>query len=280
MGAAQFLSHPYGTPIIGWEHEIRAFSHEDALAFYRRHYAPGNAILIVAGDITADALLPLAERTYGRIPAQQVAPRIRPSEPPQRAARRLVMEDERVAAPEWMRSYLSPSYHDDPDGIAVPLDVLAEVLGGSTTSRLYQSLVVEQQLATNAGAYFQGTTLDRSRFGFYARPAPGVTVAAVEAAVDAELARLLAEGVGEEELERAKFGIRSLAVYARDSLSSLARIFGVALTVGLTVEQVEAWPDAVQAVTAEDVLAAARAVLHDESSVTGTLLPAGDGQGS
>jgi zinc protease len=280
MSAAQFLSHPYGTPIIGWEHEIRAFSHEDALAFYRRHYAPGNAILIVAGDVTADALRPLAERTYGSIPAQAVAERVRPSEPPQRAARRLVMEDERVAAPEWMRSYLSPSYHDDPDDIAVPLDVLAEVLGGSTTSRLYQSLVVEQQLATNAGAYYQGTTLDRSRFGVYARPAPGVTVEAVEAALDAELARLLADGVGEEELARAKFGIRSLAVYARDSLSSLARIFGVALTVGLTVEQVEAWPDEVQAVTAEDVLAAARAVLHSESSVTGVLLPADDGQGS
>ncbi len=280
MGAAQFLSHPYGTPIIGWEHEIRGFTHEDALAFYRRHYAPGNAILIVAGDVTAEEIRPLAERIYGRIPAQEVVPRLRPSEPPQRAAGRLVMADERVAAPEWMRSYLSPSYHDDPDDIAVALDVLAEVLGGSTTSRLYQSLVVEQQLAINAGAYFQGTTLDRSRFGVYARPAPGVTVETVEQALDAELARLLAEGVGAEELARAKFGIRSLAVYARDSLSSLARIFGVALTVGLTVEQVEAWPDAVQAVTAEDVLAAARAVLHSESSVTGTLLPGDDGQGS
>ena len=280
MAAAQFLSHPYGMPVIGWEHEIHAFTREDALAFYRRHYAPGNAILIVAGDVTVEALRPLAEYTYGRVPAQPVAERVRPSEPPQRAARRLVMKDERVAVPEWMRSYLSPSYHDDPDGIAVALDVLSEVLGGSTTSRLYQSLVVEQQLANNAGAYYQGTTLDRSRFGVYARPALGVTMEAVEAAFDAELDHLLQDGVGEEELTRAKFGIRSLAVYSRDSLSSLARIFGVALTVGLTVEQVENWPDVVEAVTSEDVLKAARAVLRPEASVTGVLLPSGDRQGS
>ncbi len=280
MSAAQFLAHPYGTPIIGWEHEIRAFSYDDALAFYRRHYAPGNAILIVAGDVTPEALRPLAERIYGRIPARPVTARARASEPPQRAARRVIMEDERVAAPEWSRSYLAASYHDDPDGIAVALDVLSEVLGGGTTSRLYQALVVERQLATSAGAYYQGTTYDRSRFGLYARPAPGVAVDEMEAALDAEIARLLADGVSEEELARAKFGIRALAVYARDSLSSLARIFGVALTIGLSVENVEGWPDAVQAVTAADVLAAARATLVKEASVTGLLLPAEAGEGS
>jgi len=273
VGAAQYLSHPYGLPVIGWEHEIRGYTYDDFLSFYRRYYAPNNAILIVAGDITVEALRPLAERTYGTIPAANVPTRVRPAEPPQRAARRVVMHDARVASPEWMRSYLAPSYRTDEDHQAIALDVLSTILGGGVTSRLYQSLVVDQQLATGAGAYYSGGSYDDTRFVVYARPQPGVEPAAVEAAIDAELAKLVADGVTEEELERAKFGIQSLAVYSRDSLSTLARIFGVALTSGASVEDVEGWPELVQAVTADDIVAAARLVLLEKQSVTGLLLP-------
>ena len=273
VGAAQFLSHPYGLPVIGWEHEIRGYTYDDFLSFYRRYYAPGNAIVIVAGDITAEALRPLAEQTYGKIPAVEVPERVRPAEPPQRAARRVVMRDARVASPEWMRSYLAPSYRTDEDHQAIAIDVMSTILGDGTTSRLYQSLVVDQQLATSAGSYYSGGSYDDTRFVVYARPRPGVDPAAVEAAMDAELARLIADGVTDEELERAKFGIKALAVYSRDSLSTLARIFGVALTSGATVEAIESWPDLVEAVTAEDIAAAARLVLVEKQSVTGLLLP-------
>lgn len=273
IGAAQYLSHPYGLPVIGWEHEIRGYTYDDSLNFYRRFYAPNNAILIVAGDITADALRPLAEDTYGRIPAAEVPPRIRPAEPPQLAARRVVMYDARVANPEWMRSYLAPSYRTDEDHQAVALDILSTILGNGPTSRLYQSLVVDRQIATSAGAYYSGGSYDDTRFVVYARPRPGVDLEALETAIDEELAKLIEEGVTEEELERAKFGIQSLAVYSRDNLSTLARIFGVALTSGATVEDIERWPDLVEAVTPDDVLAAARLVLVERQSVTGMLLP-------
>jgi zinc protease len=273
VGAAQFLSHPYGLPVIGWEHEIRGYTYDDFLSFYQRYYAPSNAIVIVAGDITVEALRPLAERTYGAIPATFVPPRVRPLEPPQRAARRVVMHDARVASPEWMRSYLAPSYRTDQDHQAIAIDVLSTILGDGPTSRLYQSLVVDRQVATGAGAYYSGSSYDDTRFVVFARPSPGVEPATVEAAIDAELARLIADGVTDEELERAKFGIQALAVYSRDSLSTLARIFGVALTSGATVEDVENWPDLVEAVTADDIVEAARAVLLEQNSVTGMLLP-------
>ena len=273
VGAAQYLGHPYGRPVIGWKHEIRGLGTADALAFYKRHYAPDNAILVVAGDITAAEMRPLAEKYYGAIPARGIAPRKRPQEPPQLAARRVEMRDPRVRQPEWSRGYLAPSRNAGATEHAYPLMVLAEVLGGGSTSRLYRSLVVERKVAASAGAWYSDTRLDLGRFGFYASPSPGVDVADVEAAIDDEIARLLADGVTAEEVARIKPRVRAEAVYARDSLNTAARAFGVALTTGLTVEDVESWPERIEAVTVEQVNAAARAVLRPETSVTGILLP-------
>lgn len=271
--AAQYLAHPYGIPTIGWEHEIRGWTPADARDFYRAHYAPNNAVLVVAGDVSAAELRPLAEATYGQVAARPVPPRVRPAEPPQRAARRLSMSDPRVTDREWSRSYIAPSYAADPDSHSIPLDVLATALGDGPASRLYQALVVEREIATGAGAWYSGSGLDYGRFGIRASPKPGVAIAELEDAVDAEIARLLEDGVTEEELERAKFGVRAFAVYSRDSLQTLARIFGAARTSGLTAAQVESWPDEAAAVTAAQVAAAGRAVLVSERSVTALLLP-------
>ncbi len=215
----------------------------------------------------------LAEKYYGVIPRREVAPRARPQEPPQRAARRVVLRDARVRQPAWNRSYLAPSYTAGAREHAYALQVLAEVLGGGATSRLYRALVVEQKIAASAGAWYDAISLDVSRFGFYATPARGVEVATVEAAVDAEIARLLADGVTAQEVARVTSRLVRESVYARDSLSSPARIFGAALTSGRTVDDVEAWPERIAAVTAAEVDAAARAVLRPETSVTGVLLP-------
>lgn len=272
MNAVQFLAHPYGTPVIGWEHEIEALTAKDAGAFYRRHYAPNNAVLVVAGDITAAELRPLAEKTYGMIPAGEVRPRVRPQEPLQHGARRVEMRDERVRQPQWRRSYLAPSLTAGRSEHAYPLEVLAEVLSG-TTGRLYRALVVEDKLAIWAGAGYDGMSLDLGAFSLYAGPAPGVGIDELEAAVDEEIARLLTQGVDTDEVERVKREMRADAVYARDSLYLAARAFGEGFTAGLTVEEVEAWPDRIQAVTVEAVNAAARFVFRPEASVTGVLLP-------
>ena len=271
--AAQFYIHPYGWPVIGWQHEIESLTHQDVIDFYKRHYAPNNAVLVVAGDITAEELRPLAEQYYGTIPATEVAERLRPQEPPQMAARRVVREDVRAAQPSVSISYLAPSYNQGPLEDAYALEVLAEVLAGSTTSRLYRALVVDQAIAASAGAWYSGDSLDDGRFGFWIVPVMDVSINDAEAALRAEIDRLLTEGVTEAELERVKQRIRASLIYARDSVSSIARWYGSRLTTGLTVDDIGAWPDRIQAVTVDEVNAAARKVLVDDMSVTGVLLP-------
>ncbi len=274
--AAAYLNHPYGRPVIGWEHEIRALTLEQILAFHKRWYAPNNAILVVAGDITAAELKPMAEKYYGVIPRGDVPERFRPSEPPQRAAREVTLRDARVRQPMLSRSFLAPSYIDGETPHAYPLEVLAEILGGGATSRIYRSLVVEQGIATSAGARYSPDNFGPSRFAFYASPRPDSSMEAIEAAIQAEIDRVVAEGVSDEEVTRAKQRLTASAVFARDSLGGGARTLGAALASGQTVADVEAWPERIAAVSRVQVEAAARAVFHPETSVTSRLLRAGN----
>jgi zinc protease len=274
LNAIQFYHHPYGLPVIGWRHEMETYDRADALDFYRTWYAPNNAVLIVAGDIDAAELRPLAEKYYGAVPARPVPERIRVQEPPQEAAREVVLSDPRVQQPSWLRSYLAPSFTAGATEHAYPLEVLAEILGGTSTSRLYRSLVIEQKLATSAGAYYRGTALDLATFRIYASPRPGVSLDQLEAAVEAELQRLVDEPITAEEVERATRRLVAEATYARDSLGSAVRSFGAALATGRTVEDVEAWPQRIAAVGADQVNAAAAYVFRPETSVTGRLVPA------
>ncbi len=274
VNATQYLNHPYRLPVIGWRHEMASYSREDALAFYRTWYAPDNAVLIVAGDIDAAELRPLAEKYYGVIPARPIPARHRLVEPPQDAPREVDLSDPRVQQPTLIRSYLAPSFSAGASQHAYPLEVLAQVLGGTSTSRLYRSLVIEQKLASSAGAYYHGTALDLTTLQAYASPRPGVSLEDLEAALDAELARLKSEPVTEAEVKRATSRMIAEAVYARDSLSTAVRSFGAALATGRTVADVEAWPERIGAVTAADVNAAAAYVLDPGRSVTGRLRPA------
>ncbi|MDX1541270.1 MAG: pitrilysin family protein, partial [Geminicoccaceae bacterium] len=278
LSASQFLHHPYRLPVIGWRHEIASYTQQDALDFYEDWYAPNNAILIVAGDIDAEELRPLAEKHYGQIPPREVPERVRVQEPPQAAAREVELRDERVRQPAWVRSWLAPSQTTGATEHAYPLEVMSEVLGGTSTSRLYRSLVIDKKLATSAGSYYRGSSLDHGTFRIYASPRPGVSLDELEAAVEEELARLESEPITQAEIDRATTRMVAEAVYARDSLSTAVRSFGVALSTGQTVEDVEAWPERISAVTAEEVAAAAAFVLRPESSTTGRLLPQGEKQ--
>ena len=272
--AAQYLHHPYRLPVIGWFHEIAGYTREDALEFYRTWYAPNNAVLVVAGDVTAAELRPLAERTYGALAARHVPARRRLVEPPQHAARRIALRHERVRQPNVMRTYLAPSYASPGHEHAYALELLSEILGGGGTSRLFRSVVVERALAAGAGTYYRGTGLDGTIFRVYGVPRPGVELAELESAIEVEIARILADGVTEEELVRTRSRLISESIYARDSLMGAARVFGSALTCGEAVGDVEAWPARIAAVTLEQVHAAAQFVFRPEQSVTAQLLPA------
>ena len=271
--AALYLNHPYGRPVIGWRHEIEKLDREGALAFYRRFYTPNNAVLVVAGDVTAEEVKTLAEATYGRVErVVEIAPRDRPKEPVQEAARTVTLADPRVTQPSLRRAYLAPSAHTAAAGESEALDVLSSLLGSGSNSRLYQALVIDQDIALNVGAGYDGTALDYSPFQVSVTPKPGTTLPQIEAAMDAVLAEVIEKGVTAEELERCKNGLIASTVYAQDNQTTLARWFGAALATGLTVEQVQSWPDRVRQVTADSVRAAARRYLDKRRSVTGYLI--------
>jgi len=273
--AALYVNHPYGRPVIGWEHEIRALGRKDAIDFYRRHYAPNNAILVVAGDVTAEEVRALTEKTYGKVaPRPGLKERARPIEPEPRAHRRVVLADLRVAQPSLNRSYLVPSYRTAKPGEGEALEVLSQILGNGSTSRLYRALVVDKGIAANAGAWYHGTAIDATRLGVWASPRPSVSLEDLEKALDAVIAEIATNGVADDELARAKTRLIADTIYSQDSQATLARIYGASLAVGLSVDHVKTWPDHVRAVTAEDVRAVAQRYLDLRRAVTGYLIKA------
>ena len=274
MSAALYQNHPYGVPVIGWQHEMNALMKEDAVFFYDRFYTPNNAILVVAGDVDADEVKTLAEATYGKVERRaEPGERMRPTEPRPRAARRVNLSDARVRQPVFQRLYLVPSYANANDGEAEALEILGEILGGGTTSRLYRALVLGDEIATSAGAYYQGGSLDDTEFGVYATPRGDATLADLESATDKAIADIVENGVMQAEIDRAVKRLKRSAIFARDSQSTLARIYGASLASGLTIEDVQQWPDRIAAVTPEAVQKVAGDYLQIVRSVTGNLLP-------
>ena len=275
IDAALYLNHPYGRPVIGWRPEIEQLTRDEALAFYRRFYTPNNAIVVVAGDVTAAEVKEDAADTYGKIaPRAEIAPRRRPLEPVQDASRTVTLADARVEQPSLSRAYLVPSRTSAKPGASEALEVLAHILGGGENSRLYRSLVVEQGVAVSAGAVYSATALDYGKFGVYATPRSGKTLHDVEAAIDVAIADIREHGVTADELSLAKNRLIADIVYAQDNQAMLARQYGAALATGETVEMVCHWPEDVRAVSAETVRDAARTWLDSRASVTGYLVRA------
>ena len=279
--AAQYLNHPYAIPIIGWKHEMQALSLDDALAFYRTHYAPNNAILIVAGDVEPGDVRVMAEKHYGPLaPTIDLPVRARPQEPPQTAPRRLTMEDARVGQPYVIRTYLAPERDSGDQRPAAALVLLAELLGGSgVTSFMGQRLQFETQNAVYTGAFYRGLSFDDTTFGVIIVPTEGRSLAQAEADLDEVLAAFMVEGVDEDQLARIKMQIRASEIYADDSTQALARRYGAALTSGLTVDDIEAWPGVLQSVTPDQIMDAARGVFDLRNSVTGWLMKPDEAEG-
>ena len=258
--AALYLNHPYGRPIIGWRQEIEKLDREDALAFYKRFYAPNNAILVIAGDVDAKEVRPMVEKAYGGIPAQPAisAHRIRPQEPVPAAPRTVTLSDPRVEQTSLRRYYLVPSSTTAAAGEGPALDVLAQLMGGGSNSYLYRALVIDRPLAVSAGAGYQGTSLDPSQFSISVSPKPGVEFSQVEQAIDGVIADVIQNPARAEDLERVKTQLIAEAIYAQDNQATLARWYGGALTTGLSIDDIRSWPDRIRAVTAEQVRDAAQ----------------------
>ncbi|WP_298860018.1 pitrilysin family protein [uncultured Sulfitobacter sp.] len=279
LSAAQYLNHRYGTPIIGWMHEMEELDLEDALNFYELYYSPNNTILVVSGDVTPDEVRALAEKHYGPIPRNPDLPeRLRTEEPRQNAERRIIFRDDRVAQPYISRSYLVPERDSGAQETAAALTILSEILGGGTTSFFTEKLQFDTQVSTYTAAWYSGVSLDDTTFRMIIVPAEGISLEKGEAALDRAIAEFLETGVDEKQLERIKLQIRASEIYAQDNVDGIANRYGRALTSGLTIEDVQAWPAILDAVTAEDIMQAA-SLLRREASVTGWLMrPEGEAE--
>ena len=279
LSAAQYLNHRYGTPIIGWMHEMEELDLDDALSFYELYYSPNNTILVVSGDVAPDEVRVLAEKHYGPIPRNPDLPeRLRTEEPRQNAERRVIFRDARVAQPYISRSYLVPERDSGAQESAAALTILSEILGGGTTSFFTEKLQFDTQVSTYTAAWYSSVSLDDTTFRMIIVPAEGVSLEEGEAALDQAFAEFLETGVDEEQLERIKLQIRASEVYAQDNVDGIANRYGRALTSGLTIEDVQAWPAILDAVTAEDIMQAAN-LLRREASVTGWLMrPEGEAE--
>lgn len=268
--AALYLNHHYGTPIIGWRHEMEQLSLDDAQSYYETYYAPNNAILIVAGDVTPEGVRALAETYYGKIPANPNLPeRMRPSEPKHTAERRLTFVDARVAQPYVRRAYLAPERDSGAQRDAAALMLGARLLGGGQTSFMTQKLQFDTQVAVYSTAYYRGTSLDDTQFTTIVVPKRGVTLQEAEAAMDAAISEFMDTPIDSDHLKRIKMQLRASQVYARDNVQGMANLYGRGLTTGLTIQDIQDWPEIVQSITEDEIKTALRAVLNKKQSVTG-----------
>jgi zinc protease len=271
--AALFPGLPYGTPVIGWQHEIAQLDKTQADYFYGHWYAPNNAILVVSGDITMDALRPLAEQYYGPLKQKPVPLRVRKKSDELPTPQRIEVKDKDVQLPMIKIAYVAPSYGTAKNNAPYALQIADEIMGAGASSRLYKELVMKQQIASSVGMYYTPTSIADNAWVVYGAPVPGGDIAAVEAALHAELARAVADGFTEDEVTRAKKRMIAEATYARDSVRHPAYLFGMALTTGQELVDVEAWPERIAAVTPAEVNDAAREVLNTKNCITGILLP-------
>jgi zinc protease len=272
MRAALHLSHPYGRPVIGWAEEVRRIDRVSAQDFYDHHYAPNNAILVIAGDVTPDEVRRMAQDAYGKVPSRELQPRSEPAEPPRLAETRMTITRADARVPLVNRIYRVPSYSTARPGIAEALEVYAQAVGGDQTSSLYRVLVEQKKLASDVGAGYDGYNRDAGEFSVYAVPRPGVSLEALEKAMDQVLASTAANPPAANDLTRAKTGLVASVTYRRDSQFALASAYGQALTIGLTVDDVNEWPARIRAVTAAAVQKAARSLSRKEA-VTAWLVP-------
>lgn len=273
MAAAQYLNSPYGIPVIGWRHEMEQLTRAEVLDFYHANYAPNNAIVVVAGDVKPEDVLALAKEYYGPVPpSDHIRPRNRPTEPPQLAARRLDMVDARVSDPYVMRTYLAVQRKPGDQRKAAAVDILAELLGGNpTTSVLARALQFDSHKAVYSGAFYDGLALNKTTFGLVVVPVPGESLKEAESAMDAAIAKFMKDGVNPDDLARIKAQIAAAQIYGDDSVQGLARRYGAAMSIGLSVKDIKDWPDILQSITPEEVMAAAHEVLDPKRSVTGWL---------
>jgi zinc protease len=270
VSAAAYTAHPYGWPTVGWMDDLEAITLEDVKRHRQIFYAPRNAILIVAGDVPPETLLPKIKAIFDTIPAGPLAPKVTANEPPQRGERRVTLKRP-ASLPVYVATYHVPNFKND-DSFALWL--LSVVLAGGRSARLQLSLVEQKALALAADADYDRTSQDPSLFSLSMRLAPGKQWRDAETALYQEINKLKMRPISDKELERAKNLVESTFTYGQDSLFYRALQIGQYAALG-DWSMIQKVIPGVRAVTAADVQRVAQTYLREENRTVGLLIPQG-----
>lgn len=271
--ATAFQAHPYRRPIIGWMNDLENMTVADARDWYRRWYAPNNAYVIVVGDVKRDAVFRLAEKHYGKIPRRALPERKPQVEPPQVGAKRLSVKAP-AKLPYLSLAWKVPALRDlRQEREPYALEMLAGVLDGHEAARLAKNLVRGAKLAVSAGAGYDATVRGEAVFIVSGTPAEGRTVAELEAALRAEIARVANEGVSAAELERVRTQLIAAQVYKRDSMMAQAMEIGRLESAGVHWRDIDTLLERLRGVTAAEVQAVAQKYFGDDTLTVAVLDP-------
>ena len=270
VSAAAYTAHPYGWPVVGWMGDLEKMTLADVKAYRQLFYAPNNAILILAGDISPEALLPKIKATFGAIPAGAATPKVRSEEPPQRGERRVTLKRP-ASLPLYVTAYHVPNLKSED---SFPLALLSVVLAGGRSSRLQTSLVERKALVLDADADYDRSSQDPPLFTLSMRLAPGKRVQDAERALYQEVELLKRKRVSAKELERAKNLVESSFVYGQDSIFYRAMQLGEYATLG-DWELILKFIPGIRAVSAADLQRVAKTYLSEENRTVGILIPEG-----
>lgn len=280
LNATAWLAHPYRHPVIGWASDLDSLTPDEVRAFQRRWYVPGNAAVVVAGDVDPAQVLAWAEKAYGGMAAGDVPARKPQTEPLQTGARHIEVkaasEQPYVAMAYPAPRLTDPDARDATSQDALALVMLAAVLDGYEGARLGRALVQRpagERLADSAGAGYSGMGRGPAQFYLDATPAPGQSPAAVAEALRREVARVAREGVDEAELQRVKNQWRAAEVYKLDALFAQARELGTHWVNGWTPDASQRLLASLRRVTAAQVQAVAGRYFSPEQLTQGVLLP-------
>jgi len=273
LKAAAFTAHPYRRPIIGWMDDLKNMRWEDTHDWYRDWYAPNNAYVVVVGDVDHREVFRLAGKTYGKHAARPLPVRKPQNEPAQTGVRRVVVKAP-AELPYLLMAWKAPRLVDiDKDREPFALEVLAALLDGNDAARLPKHLVRGEKIAQSVGAGYDASVRGETLFYLAGQPAAGRTVAALEAALRAEIARIQDEGVTEEELTRVKRQTVAGQVYKRDSLMAQAMEIGGIEAAGISWRDIDKLLEKIRSVTAEEVRAVAKKYFGDDTLTIAELDP-------
>ena len=270
MRTVLFPNDYYGRPIIGWKHEIENLSYDDVIDFYKENYKPNNAILVLSGDIKFKNAKKLVNKHYKSIKSSQKIKLNKLNNPDLKTSTNVELSNENVKQQIWKRIYRTKSYNDSMTQ-SIALDLGMKILAGGTSSLLYEEFVNKKKIFSMVGGFFQGLTKGNGYIYFYAIPNKKVEQSEISDLLDKFIVKAIDEGISEEKLNLEKKKYYFDSIYGMDGILKPAEIIGEALTIGLSLDDIENWNDKLDKINLEMVKKELKEFSKNRNFVTGNL---------